>query len=92
MAKFILSVGDDTYKTLAAEAKRRDVTIQQLLRAVIVPEWTRENLEVNPSSMTLRATPPSMPTREIAPRMFRESIYPGQRDQLLQTPVNRLRP
>ena len=91
MAKFILSVGDGTFTLLEAEAKRRDITVQQLLRAVIVPEWARENLEVDPSSMGPRANPPPMPTRGIAPHLMRESIYPG-RDQLLQTPVNRLRP
>jgi hypothetical protein len=83
MAKFILSVGDGTFKILASEAKRRDVTIQQLLRAVIVPEWVRENLEANP---------PSMPTREMTPPLMHQSIYPSQREQMLQTSVNRLRP
>ncbi len=91
MAKFILSVGDGTYKILESEANRRDVTVQQLLRAVIVPEWVRENLEVNSSLMAPRANPPSMPAREIAPHLMRESIYPGQREQLIPTPVNRLR-
>lgn len=83
MAKFILSVGDGTFKILESEAKRRDVTVQQLLRAVIVPEWVRENAQLNP---------PSMPPREVAPHLMRQSIYPVQREQLLQTPVNRLRP
>jgi hypothetical protein len=85
LAKFILSVGDGTFKILESEAKRRDVTVQQLLRAVIVPEWVRENLE--PNSMNL----PSMPSREIAPHLMHQSLYPGQREQMLQTPVNRLR-
>ena len=83
MAKFILSVGDGTFKILSSEAKRRDVTVQQLLRAVIVPEWVRENVEENP---------PSILPREVAPHLMHQSIYPGQRDQMLQTPVNRLRP
>ncbi|HEV2119257.1 MAG TPA: hypothetical protein VGS11_03980 [Candidatus Bathyarchaeia archaeon] len=83
MAKFILSVGDGTFKILESEAKRRDVTVQQLLRAVIVPEWVRENLELDR---------PSMPSREIAPHLMHQSIYPGQRDAMLQAPVNRLRP
>ena len=82
MAKFILSVGDGTFKILASEARRRDVTVQHLLRAVIVPEWVRENVEENPS----------MVPREVAPHLMRQSIYPGQRDQMLQIPVNRLRP
>ncbi len=82
MAKFILSVGDGTFRMLASEAKRRDVTVQQLLRAVIVPEWVRENLEVSPSSME---------QRELAPHLMHQSIYPAQRGQLVQAPVNRLR-
>ncbi|OLD15026.1 MAG: hypothetical protein AUI50_01295 [Crenarchaeota archaeon 13_1_40CM_2_52_14] len=83
MAKFILSVGDGTFKILASEAKRRDVTVQQLLRAVIVPEWVRENIE---------PSPPSIAPREVAPHLIHQSIYPSQRDQMLQAPVNRLRP
>ena len=83
MAKFILSVGDGTFEILSSEAKRRDVTVQQLLRAVIVPEWVRENAEASPSLMA---------PKEVAPHLMRQSIYPGQRDQMLQTPVNRLRP
>jgi len=92
MAKFILSVVDGTFEIRECEAKRRDVTVQELRRAGMVPEWLRENLEVNSSLMAPRANPPSMQTREIAPHLMRESIYPGQRDHLLQTPVNRLRP
>jgi hypothetical protein len=82
LAKFILSVGDGTFKILESEAERRDVTVQQLLRAVIVPEWVRENVELNP---------PSMPSREVAPHLMHQSIYPVHRDELLQTPVSRLR-
>lgn len=84
MAKFILSVGDGMFKILASEAKKRDVTIQQLLRAVIVPEWVRENTELSQHSL-------SAPPRVIAPHLLRESLYPSQRDQLMQAPVNRLR-
>jgi hypothetical protein len=83
MAKFILTVGEDMFKLLASEAERRDVTVQQLLRAVVVPDWMKDNIEINP---------PRMPVREIAPHLMHQSIYPGQRDQILQTPVNRLRP
>jgi len=37
MAKFIMSIGDEAFKLLSFEAKNRDVTVQQLLRAVVVP-------------------------------------------------------
>jgi len=83
MAKFILSMGDGTFKILESEAKRRDVTVQQLLRAVIVPEWVRENLEANANSWR---------PKEIAPHLMHQSIYPGQRDPMLQAPLSRLRP
>lgn len=82
MAKFILSVGDGTFEIIASEAKKRDVTVQQLLRAVIVPEWVRENVEVNPGSIQ---------PREVTPHLMSQSIHTGQRDQFLQTPVSRLR-
>jgi hypothetical protein len=82
MAKFILSVGNGTFEIIASEAKKRDVTVQQLLRAVIVPEWVRENVEVSPRSIQ---------PREVAPHLMRESNHFGQRDQMLQTTVGRLR-
>jgi hypothetical protein len=87
MTKFILSVGDGTFKVLASEAKRRDVTVQQLLRAVIVPEWVRDNLESAPPSNATSLAP----SREIAPHLMRQTIYPSQREPMLQIPVNRLR-
>lgn len=43
MAKFIMSIGDNAYHILSNEAKNRDVTVQQLLRAVVVPDWIRNN-------------------------------------------------
>jgi hypothetical protein len=83
MAKFILSVGDGTFEILSSEAKRRDVTVQQLLRAVIVPDWVRKNAELSP---------PLLAPREIAPHLMHQSIYPGQRDPVLQAPLSRPRP
>jgi hypothetical protein len=45
MAKFIMSIGDTAYDILLNEAKNRDVTVQQLLRAVVVPDWIKQNAE-----------------------------------------------
>ena len=42
MAKFIMSIGNEAFNLLATEAKNRDVTVQQLLRAVVVPDWIKE--------------------------------------------------
>lgn len=45
MAKFIMSIGNEAFKLLGSEAKERDVTVQQLLRAVIVPDWIKQHLD-----------------------------------------------
>ncbi len=52
MAKFIFSMGDANFRLLASEAKMRDITIQELIRAVIIPDWMKLNLE----NKTLRDT------------------------------------
>lgn len=44
MAKFIMSVGDETLRVLTTEAEKLNVRVQQLIRGIIVPEWVRNNL------------------------------------------------
>lgn len=41
--KFMQSIGTATYKELERIAEQNSVTIQELLRAVIIPEWLKEN-------------------------------------------------
>jgi hypothetical protein len=48
MPKFMQSLGADTYQKLVAEAKVRDVTVQSLIRTIIVPDW----LKVAPTART----------------------------------------
>jgi hypothetical protein len=79
MAKFIMSIGDEAFKVLGLEAKNRDVTVQQLLRAVIVPDWIRQNMT---DQTTIDST------------TIRRSIYgpePRRANSMLIPPVNRLR-
>ena len=82
MAKFIMSIGDEAFKVLGLEAKNRDVTVQQLLRAVIVPDWIKQNIDDRTS---------------IGAGAIRRSIYgPEPRrnnnsNSMLLSPVNRLR-
>ena len=45
MTKFILSIRDQSFQTISSEAKERGVSVQELLRAVIVPEWVRKNMK-----------------------------------------------
>lgn len=78
MAKFIMSIGDEAFKLLGSEAKDRDVTVQQLLRAVIVPDWIKQNLVV----------PASISQGPLTPSGYRAH----QKDnELLLSPVNKLR-
>ncbi len=44
MNKIMLSLGEDTFLTVSSQARKRGISVQELLRAVIVPEWVKENL------------------------------------------------
>ncbi len=63
MNKIMLSVAEETFLTMSTLAKKRGISIQELLRAVIVPEWVRENLRPLPrfTPLTEIATEPSAP-------------------------------
>jgi hypothetical protein len=42
MRKFLQTVGDNTWKDLVREAKARDISVQELIRAIIIPEWMKK--------------------------------------------------
>lgn len=73
-----MSIGDEAFRLLGVEAKNRDVTVQQLLRAVIVPEWIKENMDGQ-----IGLHPETVPGT-----MFGS---PRRDDGVLLSPVNRLR-
>ena len=56
MAKFIFSLGDANFRVLAAEAKTRDITIQELIRAVIIPDWMKTFHDNKPATTSTTAT------------------------------------
>ncbi len=80
MAKFIMSIGDTAYDVLLEEAKNRDVTVQQLLRAVVVPDWIKQNAN-------------GQPIRENSSTLIQPSIYGGdsRNSRVLVSAVARLR-
>jgi len=41
MVKLMVSFRDESFRLLAFEARNRGITIQELLGAVIVPDWVR---------------------------------------------------
>jgi len=42
MPKFMQSLDDEVFATLQKIAKERGIKVQELIRAVIIPEWLRE--------------------------------------------------
>jgi hypothetical protein len=81
LAKFIMSIGDEAFKLLGLEAKNRDVTVQQLLRAVIVPDWIRQNME----------DPPAIGSGAIRRSVYGPELRHNSGNSMLLSPVNRLR-
>ena len=41
LAKFMLSLRDENFKLLMNEAHDRGITVQELIRAVIIPDWVK---------------------------------------------------
>ena len=39
----MLSLRDENFKILISEAEERGITIQELIRAVIIPDWVKDN-------------------------------------------------
>jgi predicted DNA-binding ribbon-helix-helix protein len=42
MPKFMQTLEQEVYNKLQALAKERGITVQELIRAVIIPEWLKE--------------------------------------------------
>jgi len=45
LPKFTQTLNDHSYKDLERLAKQRGITVQELIRAVIIPEWVNEQRE-----------------------------------------------
>jgi len=43
LAKFMLSLREESFEVLQTEAEDRGITIQELIRAVIIPDWVKLN-------------------------------------------------
>ena len=42
MPKFMQTLDDSVYQKLKEIAKQRGITIQELIRAVIIPDWLKD--------------------------------------------------
>ncbi len=41
MSKFMQSLGDSAYIRLRKIAEERDITVQELIRAIVIPDWLK---------------------------------------------------
>ncbi len=41
MSKFMQSLGDSAYTKLRKIADERDITVQELIRAIVIPDWLK---------------------------------------------------
>ena len=41
----MLSIREEAFQVISEEARERGVSVQELLRAVVVPEWVKDNIE-----------------------------------------------
>jgi hypothetical protein len=44
MRKLLLSLRSEALRTILFEADTRGISVQELLRAVIIPDWVRDNV------------------------------------------------
>ena len=54
MAKFMLSLREENFKLLEDEADDRGITVQELIRAVIIPDWVKVNTLAKPDADKIR--------------------------------------
>jgi hypothetical protein len=82
MNKIMLSLAEETFLKVSSQAKKRGISIQELLRAVIVPEWVKENLHQH----TLSPRTTEIAIEPAAPQM---NLY--QRHPILDITVGQLK-
>jgi len=68
LAKFMLSLRDESFELLQTEAEDRGISIQELIRAVIIPDWVKLNSVAKPAfdngNNGLRAYRSTSPARD----------------------------
>ena len=54
----MLSLREENFKLLETEADDRGITVQELIRAVIIPDWVKVNTLAKPSPDKIRTITP----------------------------------
>ncbi len=78
----MLALREESFRVILSEAEQRGVSVQELLRAVIVPEWVRENMK--------RSTVPQL-GKEATPRLAGPVMPMNQPDPFLRVTLARPR-
>src|SRR2546426_7168339 len=60
MAKIMVVVGDGNFQVLSIEAEARGITIQELIRVVIIPDWSLDSSipKPRPERSPIQVPPP----------------------------------
>ena len=48
-SKVMVAFGEQTFRLLSEEARARGITVQELMRAVIIPDWFKARYEPLPT-------------------------------------------
>ncbi len=81
LAKFMLSLRDESFELLQTEAEDRGISIQELIRAVIIPDWVKLN----------NATKPAFDNGNNGIRAYRSSPPARDQEQMFQPAMSRVR-
>jgi hypothetical protein len=80
LAKFMLSLRDESFELLQTEAEDRGISIQELIRAVIIPDWVKVNTVAKPA----------FDNGNNGVRAYRSSA-PRDQEQMFQPAMSRIR-
>jgi len=81
LAKFMLSLRDESFELLQTEAEDRGISIQELIRAVIIPDWVKVNTVAKPA----------FDNGNNGLRAYRSSAPPRDQEQMFQPAMSRIR-
>jgi len=81
LAKFMLSLRDESFELLETEAEDRGISIQELIRAVIIPDWVKLNT----------ANKPAFDNGNNGLRAYRSSAPTRDQEQVFQPAISRIR-
>ncbi len=81
LAKFMLSLRDESFELLQTEAEDRGISIQELIRAVIIPDWVKLN----------NVTKPPFDNGNNGLRAYRSSAPARDQEQMFQPAISRIR-